>query len=111
MSNLNDENSNSFSGVAAGATTDAVEINSSDNGDTVRAYIDDDTGNAPADYTVIFERYSDSEDRWMEQTRSSGTGATEPESVSADAVPTEMRVRIQNDSSGSASFRVSVVSY
>lgn len=111
MAILNYEATDSFTAVAADSTTATVEIKSKDNAEQVTAFIDDNAGGAPADFTIIAERYSNAEDRWMELTRSSITGATEPESVTDDAVPSRMRYSITNDSAGAADFRISLVSY
>lgn len=111
MSNLNDESTLTDTGVAAGNTTDTVAVNSSDNGESVAVFIDDGIGGAPADFTLIVERYSEREDRWMEYSRTSQTGASNPQSVTTEAVPTRMRVSVVNDSAGNADYRLNVVSY
>jgi len=111
MGNLNDENTNTFSGVGIGATSGTVAVDTDYGGDSVTAFIDDGSENAPADFTIIAERYSDLEDRWMEYGRTSVTGAANPQSITDESVPREMRYKIQNDSGGSADFRISVVSY
>lgn len=110
MSNINDEAFTSET-VANGNTTSNVVVNTSDNGEDVGIFVDDTTGSAPADFTVIVERHSPKEDRWMEFGRTSVTGASQPQSFVDPAIPDEMRVRVQNDSGASADFRVNVVSH
>lgn len=110
MANINDESTETFT-VASGAESGTVEINSSDNGEQATVFIDDGTGAAPGDYTLIVERYSEAEDRWMEYARSSTASASNPQSSDYDAVPSRMRFSVQNDTAGSADYRISAVSY
>lgn len=110
MSNLNDEATLSET-VANGETTSNVVVNTSDNGEDIAIFVDDQTGGAPADFTVIVDRHSPVEDRWMEFGRTSVTGAAEQQSFVDPAIPDRMRVRVQNDSGASADFRVNVVSH
>lgn len=110
MANRNDESTLTET-VAAGNTTSTVEINTSDNGEYVSIFVDDGSGGAPADFTLIAERYSPSEDRWMQFGEDSVTGASNPQSFADPAVPSKMRYTITNDSGGSTDYRISVVSY
>lgn len=112
MSNLNDETTNTFSSLAADATSSATdELNTSDNGESTTIFIDNGSGGAPADYTLAVERYSPLEDEWKRYSTVSQTGATDPESVTSEAIPPKMRATITNDSAGSATYRLNLVSY
>lgn len=107
---FNNESYNTFTSIAAGNQTSNVDVDTDSGGD-LAIFVDDGSGGAPADHTVIVERYSPGEDRWMEFGRTSRTGNTEPQSFVDPQVPTRMRVRVQNDSAGSADYRVNVVTY
>lgn len=111
MAILNDETVQVDTGVSSSGTTTAVEINTSDNGEDVSVFVDDNSGGAPADFTIVAERYSEAEDRWMRFGSDSVTGASDPQSFTDPAVPSRMRYQITNDSGGAADLRVSVVSY
>lgn len=111
MSNLNDENQDTFTGVASGNQSGTVTVNTSDNGENVSAFFDNGSGGAPVDFTVVAERYSELRDRWMEYGRTTLTDATVPQSITDEAVPSKMRYSVVNDSTGSADFRINVVSY
>lgn len=113
MSNLNDENEQVDTGVASGGTTTQFELNTSDNGDDVTVYIDDNAGGAPADYTLSVERYSEAQGRWMDHAEGgvSVTGAGSPQREDFTAVPEKFRFQITNDSAGAADYRVNAVSY
>jgi len=111
MANRNDESTLTETGVADGDTTDTVAVKSSDNGLDVSIFVDDGSDGAPADFTLIAERYSELEERWMRFGSESVTGASNPQSFTDPAVPDEMRYSVTNDSGGSADYRVNVVSY
>lgn len=107
---FNNETHNTFTGIAAGNQTNNVAIDTDSGGD-LAIFVDDGSGGAPADHTVIVDRYSPSEERWMEFGRSNRASVSEPQSFVDPQVPTRMRVRVQNDSTASADFRVNVVTY
>jgi hypothetical protein len=109
MSVINDEAVETLT-VASGGVSSAVEVNTSDNGEELSIFVDDAGGGAPADFTVIVERYSPLEDRWMEFGRTSRSGVAQQQSFVDPAIPSKMRVKIQNDSASSDDFRVNVVS-
>lgn len=110
MSNINDENTQTET-VAAGNQTSNLEVNTSDNGEDVAIFVDDGAGGAPADFTVIVDRFSELESRWMEFGRTQRTSNSQPQSFVDPAIPEKMRVRVQNDSAGSADYRINVVSH
>lgn len=114
MANLNDETTATHTDLGNGSTVsdaNAPAVNTSDNGEDVSVFVDDGSGSAPADFTILAERYSDAEDRWMRFGSDSVTGATDPQSFTDPAVPGRMRYKVTNDSGGTATYRVSVVSY
>lgn len=107
---LNDEIESTFTDVAVDAQSGVAAL-STTGSDELVVFIDDGTGSAPADFTVVIERYSEIHDRWMEYSRTSQTGASNPQSVTTEAVPTQMRGSVVNDSAGTADFRLNLVSY
>ncbi len=111
MAILNDENTETFTGVADTESTGTVEVNSSDNGEHITAFFDDGSGNAPGAFEAKFERYSPSEDRWMTFAVTTKSSPSHPISLNENAVPEKVRVSVTNNSGASADFRISVVSY
>jgi hypothetical protein len=106
---LADQTEDTFT-VAADAQSGFIEI-STNGPESVTVFIDDGAGGAPADLTVIAERYSNGFDRWMEYGRSSLTSNSNPQSVTDEAVPDKMRYSVVNNSGAEADFRLSGVSY
>lgn len=95
--------------LAAGDTSPRYPIRVN-NADTVSAYIDDGSANPPADVTVVLERYSPLEDRWMEFGRNTQTSNTTPVSITGPAIPSKMGYKIINETSSEISYRIRVVS-
>lgn len=111
MSNLNDETQETFTGVASSAQSGTVEVNTSDNGESVVCFITADGGGDPGDVTVIAERYSEAQETWYEYGRNSLTSNGNERSVTDEAIPSKMRYSVINDTAGSQSYRLTAVSF
>lgn len=111
MGILNDETITTATGVASGNQTNPVAVNTSDNADNVTCFIRESGGGDPGDITVVAERYSESEDVWVEFGRNSLTSTGNERSVTDEAVPSKMRYTIINDTASGQDYDISVVSY
>jgi len=96
-------------GLSAGEQSSRFPVAA--NTDQVSVFVAASDGSAPADVTVITERYSDKEARWMEYGRTSITSASTPQSFVDPAIPKQMGYTLQNDSGSSAEYQLNVVSY
>lgn len=97
--------------IASGASGTPLEVKTGDHARSVAVFINDGSGNAPADYTLLTEVYDADADTWHQKDSVSTTGATGETFVSHDAIPDKMRFTPTNDSAGSADFQLRAVAH